>query len=86
MYLFDFGDALRRVGDVLYSNLPDHLAGKLYAGFQDVDVLYSAEELRTLADAMDKRPALRKGLPPEQYVGRQIQVKLERLLGHLPTR
>ena len=77
--------ALRQVGDVLYSNLPDRLAGKLYAGFQDVDVLYSAEELRAIAEAMDKRPALRDGLPQDQYIGRQVHVKLERLLGHLPA-
>jgi hypothetical protein len=73
--------ALRRLGDVLYGSLPDHLAGKLYAGFQDVDVLYSADELRTIADAMDKRPALRDGLPPEQYIARQVRVRLERLMG-----
>ncbi len=75
-------NALRRVGDVLHDNLPEPLASKLYAGFQDVDVLYSADELRTIADAFDNRPAFRQGLPPEQYIGRQIQVKLERLLKH----
>ena len=73
-------DALRRVGDVLHDNLPEHLAGKLCAGFQDVDVLYSAKELRIIADALDNRPAFREGLPPEQYIDHQIQVKLERLL------
>ncbi len=78
-------NALRQVGDVLYDNLPDHLAGKLYAGFQDVDVLYSANELRTIADALDNRPAFREGLPPDQYIDHQIQVKLKRLLGGLPT-
>jgi hypothetical protein len=77
-------NALRRVGGLLYDNLPDHLAGKLYAGFQDVDVLYSADELRTIADALDNRPFFREGLPPEQYIDRQIQVKLDRLQGNLP--
>jgi hypothetical protein len=75
-------NALQRVGDVLHDNLPERLAGKLYAGFQDVDVLYSADELRIIADALDNRPAFRDGLPPEQYFDRQIQVKLERLLKH----
>ena len=78
-------NALRRIGDLLYGHLPDHLAGKLYAGFQDVDVLYSADELRTIADALDNRPSFREGLPPEQYIDRQIQVKLKRLRGHLPA-
>ena len=75
-------DALRRVGDVLYDNLPEHVAGKLYAGFQDVDVLYSADELRAIADALDNHPAFRDGLPPEQYIDRQVQVELKRLLKH----
>ncbi len=78
--------ALRQVGDVLYNNLPDRLAGKLYAGFQDVDVLYSADELQTIADALDKRPALREGLPKDQYLGCQVHVRLERLAGHPPAR
>jgi hypothetical protein len=79
-------DALRRVGTVLYDNLPDRLAGKLYASFQDVDVLYSANELQNLADALDKRPSLREGLPKDQYIDRQVHVRLERLLGHPPAK
>ena len=75
-------DALRQIGGILYDNLPDHLAGKLYASFQDVDVLYSADELQTIADALNNRPALREGLPQDQYIDRQVHVRLERLLGH----
>lgn len=87
IHLFPIHDknALRRIGDVLYDSLPERLAGKLYAGFQDVDVLYSSDELQTIADALDNRPAFREGLPPEQYIDRQVQVKLETLLGQRPT-
>lgn len=78
-------NTLRNVGDVLHDNLPEPLAGKLYAGFQDVDVLYSADELRIIADALDNRPAFREGLPVGQYIDRQIQVKLKRLLNCPPA-
>lgn len=77
--------ALRQIGDVLYNNLPDHLAGKLHAGFQDVEVLYSADELGAIAAALANHPGFREGLPPEQYIDRQIQVKLKRLLGQRLT-
>jgi hypothetical protein len=74
---------LQRIGKVLYDNLPEHLAGKLFASLQEVDVLYSAEELQTLADAMDERPDLHDSLISKynSFVRNQVTVKLERLLG-----
>jgi hypothetical protein len=67
----------------LYDHLPEHLAGKLIATLQEVDVLYSADELQTLADAMDERPELQDSLISKYNDGvrRQVTVKLERLLG-----
>ncbi len=75
-------DELRQAGHVLYDHLPERLAGKLYATFQEVDVLYTVEELQTLADALDRLPALRNGLPAQigEYLPRQVRVRIERLL------
>ena len=76
-------DALRRMGELLHDNLPDRLAVKMHASFQDVDALYSAEELHALAEALDHRPALSEGPLSEEapWLRRQVHVKLERLLG-----
>lgn len=81
-------NALRQVGDVLYNNLSERLAGKLYASFQDVDVLYSAEDMRAISKAMAERAALREGLPQDQaqYIHRQVHVELDRLLGRPSVR
>lgn len=75
-------DTLRRIGKILYDNLSDHVAGKLYASFQDVDVLYAANELQAIADALDSRPAMREGLAANdaKFFHRQVHVTLERLL------
>ena len=74
--------SIRELEKILYDNLSDHLAGKLYASFQDVDVLYAANELQTIADAMDGRTAMREGLAANdvQFFHRQVHVTLKRLL------
>ena len=80
-------DELRQAGQVLYDHLPERLASKLYATFQEVDVLYTVEELQTLADALDRLPALRNGLPSliGEYLPRQVRVRIERLLTGQPS-
>ena len=77
-------DELSRIGAILHDHLPERLAAKLHAGFQDVDVLCSADELQTIADALENCPAFREGLPENHYIGRQVQVRLERLKDQPP--
>ncbi len=69
-----------------YDNFSDRLASKLCASFQEVDVLYSANELQEIADALDSRPAMREGLAANnvKYFHDQVHGKLERLLGPRP--
>ena len=76
-------DAIHRIGKVLHDNLSGSLAVKMHASFQEVDVLYSAEELHALAEALDQRPALSEGPLFEEapWLRRQVHAKLERLLG-----
>ena len=75
-------DELHQAGRVLHDHLPERLAGKLYTSLQEVDVLYTADELQALADALDRLPALRAGLPARisEYLPRQVHARIERLL------
>ncbi|RKY23448.1 MAG: hypothetical protein DRP83_09235 [Planctomycetota bacterium] len=75
-------DTLSRIDNILYDNLPASLAGKLYTSFQSADVLYAANELQDIAEALDSSPAMRKGLAVNNvdFFHRQVQVRLERLL------
>lgn len=78
---------LRQAGQVLYDHLPKRLAGKLYATLQEVDVLYTVGELQTLADALDRLPAVRAALSGQlgEYLPRQVRVRIERLLAEQPS-
>ena len=75
-------DDLPQIGKILYDNPSDRLASKLYASFQEVDVLYSANELKDIADALDSRPEMLEDLAANnvKFFHRQVHVKLERLL------
>ena len=65
-----------RVGKIIQRHLPSHLAGKLCAALQEVDVLYSAEELRILAAALAQPSALAHDLPSELAEDLSHQVRL----------
>jgi hypothetical protein len=80
-------DDLHQAGQVLYDHLPEHLAGKFYANLQEVDVLYTVDELQTLVDALDRLPALRAGLPAQvvEYLPCQVRGRIERLLAEHPS-
>ncbi len=73
--------SLDQAGRVLHEHLPGYLAGKLYVNLQEVDVLYTAEELRTLADALDLSTSLRTALSKQlgEYLPRQVHTRIERL-------
>lgn len=78
---------LQHYGDVLHEHLPERLAGKLYADLQRVDVLYTINELQTLADALEQIPTLAHQLAPAMgdYLSQQVNVLIKRLAEESPT-
>lgn len=76
-------EGLRRVRQLLHAHLPERLARKMHVAFQDVEVLFDADELRILAEALDEKRLLREGLARDHalFLVRQVQVALEDILG-----
>ena len=71
-----------RVERILQDHLPPILACKIHAVLQDVDVLFPADELRTLIECFESQTALAASLPTKlaEDLRRQLPFRLERLL------
>jgi len=71
-----------RIEKILHDHLPHLLACKIHAVLEEVDVLFSADELQTLTRCFESQTALAACLPTKlaQDLCRQISFRLERML------
>ena len=72
---------MARVERTLHDHLPHLLACKIHAVLQDVDVLFSADELQALIGCFESQSALASNLPTEvaEDLCHQIPFRLKRL-------
>ncbi len=72
---------LDSLGDTFREHLPLRLASKLHATLQRVDVLFTADELKTLSKAICKIASSRHGQQSKllEDLHRQVSIQLERL-------
>lgn len=72
---------LARVERTLHDHLPPHLAGKIYDALREMDVLFSADELRTLAKCFESQTIPVSGLSTKlaEDLCHQTSFGLERL-------